>query len=1074
MRIPAAETAASFARIISALEQSGSRSAFTGQHKAKFSCPVHDDESSSLAIDYSEAGRKTLVCCGSKCSTGDVLAAIGLRLPDLFDDPMPEGKVTRRAALPPARRADSSPKARKQASTGRSGKRAPSAPSATSLTVAAGEPIPGDAGQPNRKDEYALRHGELVKVTRKADGEVVFDTILGCAARIVRVETEDYGSEQADNPGQPQAVGDGQDEEVVEQQPTTGYVLELVHPKRIDQPVLMRVSLKKFADGSWLSDLPWPNVYHRSTRGAVAQIAAAIRVMSEDTARVPVYRATGWRRHGAGWMWVHSGGGITAEGHVPLRTELPGRLSLLAVPEPTGNRDQLRQAMEDALSIIDRTPAHVATPLLGLTFRAPFTHCPSSISLYGLPGAFKTSLGTIAMRFFAPDLSRTHILFSLSANGSTLNAAPEVLWRMKDILMLADDSAPDRGVQDAARRTSSASRSQYNSEAKLRMRYRDGRPDLDEARGPRGSLIQSGEVLASADSAQQRMLTLEMRKGEIDLAELRDMDRPEFRHSCALLMASYIQWIAKDYTTHLATVSTLETQLAAALDDYAGTRPAEHLGRFAAGWHMMLRFLREAGVINDVEAAWWWDKVWAALLDAADHEKNLLEAQAMHTRVLDYLATALKGKHCHLVDRKGLCPAVPTDPRDHTPALRYGWYVVDTVKDSEEKKNSGGRPVLKPGGVQLGVVTHVVNEETGLLEERLWLDHKQATRIALRMAGELGQDLNARDYDLTEALRQAAVIEVEWESARGGRWVKPRRPMPGGRTRVWDMPAAALGLDMPEDGDTASTPQKPRPAAPPAPAALFDLSELAAPATPALPTPVRQPALAAEPVPEPEPEEAPAPGPELLVDPQPASAPAAAAASVPAEQAKPPAEAPVAKPARAPWPTPLSDDEPWRAAGAVVDIDGVYLPDGTVLDLPVPAEQINAGTLARMAWDLGLGHGGSRRGTGPSKKWRPDVGMILVADELAAVLDLPDPDAAVDDEDDEDYGVDGGLQELRRHNSHPFLQRARDKGWSVEKWGLPTRIYRELPDGTTIGAMIEIAPWARTTAWGRHKGVEFL
>ncbi|MGW5121633.1 hypothetical protein ACWEQ8_40320, partial [Streptomyces noursei] len=31
-----------------------------------------------------------------------------------------------------------------------------------------------------------------------------------------------------------------------------------------------------------------------------------------------------------------------------------------------------------------------------------------------------------------------------------------------------------------------------------------------------------------------------------------------------------------------------------------------------------------------------------------------------------------------------------------------------------------------------------------------------------------------------------------------------------------------------------------------------------------------------------------------------------------------------------------------------------------------------------------------------------------------------------------------------------------------------------LPDGTTIGAMIEIAPWARTTAWGRHKGVEFL
>jgi hypothetical protein len=49
-------------------------------------CPCHDDSTPSLDIDEGEAGR-ILIRCRAGCETGDVLAAVGLKWPDLFDGP---------------------------------------------------------------------------------------------------------------------------------------------------------------------------------------------------------------------------------------------------------------------------------------------------------------------------------------------------------------------------------------------------------------------------------------------------------------------------------------------------------------------------------------------------------------------------------------------------------------------------------------------------------------------------------------------------------------------------------------------------------------------------------------------------------------------------------------------------------------------------------------------------------------------------------------------------------------------------------------------------------------------------
>lgn len=50
-------------------------------------CPAHDDRVASLSI--SNGGGKILLCCQAKCSTEAVVAALGMRMADLFSEPLP-------------------------------------------------------------------------------------------------------------------------------------------------------------------------------------------------------------------------------------------------------------------------------------------------------------------------------------------------------------------------------------------------------------------------------------------------------------------------------------------------------------------------------------------------------------------------------------------------------------------------------------------------------------------------------------------------------------------------------------------------------------------------------------------------------------------------------------------------------------------------------------------------------------------------------------------------------------------------------------------------------------------------
>lgn len=71
-----------FDRVLAALRRSGCRVRMRGSESARCSCPTHSDAKPSLVV--TRRADRVLLKCFAGCRTGDVIKAIGVRLPELF------------------------------------------------------------------------------------------------------------------------------------------------------------------------------------------------------------------------------------------------------------------------------------------------------------------------------------------------------------------------------------------------------------------------------------------------------------------------------------------------------------------------------------------------------------------------------------------------------------------------------------------------------------------------------------------------------------------------------------------------------------------------------------------------------------------------------------------------------------------------------------------------------------------------------------------------------------------------------------------------------------------------------
>ncbi|WP_067885358.1 glutaredoxin domain-containing protein [Nocardia vaccinii] len=99
-------SATSFDRINAALEDAGRFGRRSGAWTV-YNCPAHEDSDPSLGVVYNPAKQRTVVRCFTGCADEDVLAAIGLRVADLYDDAR---RFTSRHAAPYRPRITPSPR----------------------------------------------------------------------------------------------------------------------------------------------------------------------------------------------------------------------------------------------------------------------------------------------------------------------------------------------------------------------------------------------------------------------------------------------------------------------------------------------------------------------------------------------------------------------------------------------------------------------------------------------------------------------------------------------------------------------------------------------------------------------------------------------------------------------------------------------------------------------------------------------------------------------------------------------------------------------------------------------------
>lgn len=76
-----------YERILDALREHGAAVRDTGASKASAQCPAHEDQTPSLSVTGIEG--QTLIYCHAGCQPVDVLAALGLSMRDLYDEPKP-------------------------------------------------------------------------------------------------------------------------------------------------------------------------------------------------------------------------------------------------------------------------------------------------------------------------------------------------------------------------------------------------------------------------------------------------------------------------------------------------------------------------------------------------------------------------------------------------------------------------------------------------------------------------------------------------------------------------------------------------------------------------------------------------------------------------------------------------------------------------------------------------------------------------------------------------------------------------------------------------------------------------
>lgn len=402
-----------------------------------------------------------------------------------------------------------------------------------------------------------------------------------------------------------------------------------------------------FTRMDWVVPELGPSAIVEAGRGTKDHARAAIQAVS-DPAEVRLMGQTGWRRIDGQWVFLHAGGGIGTTGPVGgIEVDLHGALTGYALPNPGGVN-----AVQTSLDMLDVAPDRITLPLLAAVARTPLGGVDMAVALHGQTGIGKSELAALAQQHYGPQMDARSLPASWS---STANSLEEQAFLAADALLTVDDFVAAGSPRDADRLHTTADRlirGAGNGAGRGRM-ARDG--SLRTARPARGMLLVTGEEVPRGQSLRARMMSLEVRRGDIDWGALSIAQQHAAEGTYAAALATYVRWLAprldQVHERRGTEIAVLRGQISA-----LHRRTATGIASLAWRWGVWLDFSLDIGAITREQQQSFWARAWSALLDAAEASNAAVGETDPARRFLTLLGSAVASGRAHVATRDGNCP----------------------------------------------------------------------------------------------------------------------------------------------------------------------------------------------------------------------------------------------------------------------------------------------------------------------------------------------------------------------------------------------------------------------------------
>jgi len=452
-------------------------------------------------------------------------------------------------------------------------------------------------------------------------------------------------------------------------------------------PVRFTVPAAQFASLSWAIEHLGAKAVVFPGYDAQSNARAAIQLLSEDITTRHVYTHLGWRKLANGeWVYLHTDGGVGAnwsgwsvcrekwsgensqtdhgisgneadssdkwsgwsgniDGETSLHVHITG-LPHYTLPSTCGSLEELRDAVQASLRMLDVAALKLTVPVYAAIWRAALGGCDFSLHISGKSGAGKSALAALAVQHYGREMDARHLPGNWTG---TDNALGGLQFVAKDALLVIDEFKPIGTAQDIARWHAKADRvlrAQGNGSGRQRMR---ADTTLREEKPPRCLTLSTGEDNPRGDSLQARMLILAMSKEDMDWTRLTQAQQDASSGLYALAMAGFLSWIAPQYESIHA---GLEREKADLRDRIVGKgqhqRTPEIMANLLVGIRHFLKFAIEGGAISEDEAKGLWAQAQKYMAKASISHAAQQANERPTRRFADLLQSALVSGKAHV------------------------------------------------------------------------------------------------------------------------------------------------------------------------------------------------------------------------------------------------------------------------------------------------------------------------------------------------------------------------------------------------------------------------------------------